>query len=305
MDGDHTIERSARGDRRALKARLHRAADQRIDSQGNAAEAEHGALGLRGATIRPGVDEVADAPSTPLSPRSGGGAGDRLPLGRPVRRGCDRHLNAMNERGPHPWPLSFSYGRALQAPSLDVWRGLAGERRGCPAGVPPPSQAERRGTGRDVHDGHGGTATTRPEAGLPSASVEAGKPFGDRVQDPDRHLRRRSRSIRNSRSRITSIRTGVVAVTVAERGLSEMSASSPKNSPDPAVASFRPLRRTSASPSRRTKNSRPVSPSRMITLPCARSISSAIEAICSSWRFESPREKRYLRDQLGLRISPV
>ena len=28
------------------------------------------------------------------------------------------HLNEMNRSGPHPWPLSFSYGRALQAPSL-------------------------------------------------------------------------------------------------------------------------------------------------------------------------------------------
>src|SRR3546814_8002715 len=24
------------------------------------------------------------------------------------------HLNAMNQISPHPWPLSFSYGRALQ-----------------------------------------------------------------------------------------------------------------------------------------------------------------------------------------------
>ncbi|MGH8033669.1 MAG: class I fructose-bisphosphate aldolase, partial [Lysobacterales bacterium] len=31
------------------------------------------------------------------------------------------HLNAMNQLGDFPWPLSFSYGRALQAPSLAVW----------------------------------------------------------------------------------------------------------------------------------------------------------------------------------------
>ena len=29
----------------------------------------------------------------------------------------------MNANGPHPWQLSFSYGRALQAPSLKAWRG--------------------------------------------------------------------------------------------------------------------------------------------------------------------------------------
>ncbi len=33
------------------------------------------------------------------------------------------HLNAMNALGPHPWQLSFSYGRALQAPALEAWGG--------------------------------------------------------------------------------------------------------------------------------------------------------------------------------------
>ena len=33
------------------------------------------------------------------------------------------HLNAMNTMGPQPWQLSFSYGRALQAPVLAAWQG--------------------------------------------------------------------------------------------------------------------------------------------------------------------------------------
>ena len=34
------------------------------------------------------------------------------------------NLNAMNAmNGDHPWQLSFSYGRALQAPALQTWRG--------------------------------------------------------------------------------------------------------------------------------------------------------------------------------------
>jgi fructose-bisphosphate aldolase class I len=33
------------------------------------------------------------------------------------------HLNAINAMGPHPWQVSFSYGRALQAPVLAVWKG--------------------------------------------------------------------------------------------------------------------------------------------------------------------------------------
>jgi fructose-bisphosphate aldolase class I len=36
------------------------------------------------------------------------------------------HLNEMNLLGPHPWKLSFSYGRALQAPVLAVWQGEEG-----------------------------------------------------------------------------------------------------------------------------------------------------------------------------------
>jgi fructose-bisphosphate aldolase class I len=33
------------------------------------------------------------------------------------------HLSAMNAIGPHPWELSFSYGRALQAQPLKAWQG--------------------------------------------------------------------------------------------------------------------------------------------------------------------------------------
>ncbi|MGH2885067.1 MAG: class I fructose-bisphosphate aldolase, partial [Solirubrobacteraceae bacterium] len=33
------------------------------------------------------------------------------------------HLNAMNASGPHPWELSFSYGRALQGQALRAWDG--------------------------------------------------------------------------------------------------------------------------------------------------------------------------------------
>jgi fructose-bisphosphate aldolase class I len=32
-------------------------------------------------------------------------------------------LNEMNKLGPHPWELSFSYGRALQAAALSAWKG--------------------------------------------------------------------------------------------------------------------------------------------------------------------------------------
>ena len=45
---------------------------------------------------------------------------------------ASENLNAINSRGPQPWTLSFSYGRALQAPALKAWGGDAAQRRGGP-----------------------------------------------------------------------------------------------------------------------------------------------------------------------------
>jgi fructose-bisphosphate aldolase class I len=39
------------------------------------------------------------------------------------------HLDAMNRLGRHPWGLSFSYGRALQEPALQAWKGQAANAR--------------------------------------------------------------------------------------------------------------------------------------------------------------------------------
>jgi fructose-bisphosphate aldolase, class I len=35
------------------------------------------------------------------------------------------HLSLLNQMGPHPWRLTFSYGRALQAAALKAWAGKA------------------------------------------------------------------------------------------------------------------------------------------------------------------------------------
>ena len=42
---------------------------------------------------------------------------------------ASEHLDAMNRLGPQPWHLSFSYGRALQEPPLEAWRGQAAKLR--------------------------------------------------------------------------------------------------------------------------------------------------------------------------------
>ncbi len=38
---------------------------------------------------------------------------------------ASENLNAINSLGEQPWTLSFSYGRALQAPALKAWGGEA------------------------------------------------------------------------------------------------------------------------------------------------------------------------------------
>ncbi len=43
------------------------------------------------------------------------------------------HLDAINRLGPQPWVLSFSYGRALQEPALQAWKGQAVNTRSAQA----------------------------------------------------------------------------------------------------------------------------------------------------------------------------
>ena len=64
-------------------------------------------------------------------------------------------LNAMNQLGPHPWQLSFSYGRALQAPALKAWKGQTRQCRRRQGRVPAPGPHEQRRPERLVHERHG------------------------------------------------------------------------------------------------------------------------------------------------------
>jgi fructose-bisphosphate aldolase class I len=44
-------------------------------------------------------------------------------------------LDAINRRGPQPWELSFSFGRALQAPVLRAWAGDDANRAAAQAAL--------------------------------------------------------------------------------------------------------------------------------------------------------------------------
>ena len=123
QDGDHTIEESAKATGRVLLAVYQELHDQRVDFAGTLLKPNMVLSGYS-ASNRAGIDEVAEATleglykhvpaSVPGIVFLSGGQSDE---------DATAHLNAMNARGPHPWQLSFSYGRALQAPALKAWAG--------------------------------------------------------------------------------------------------------------------------------------------------------------------------------------
>lgn len=71
---------------------------------------------------RAGVDEVAEATvSCLLNSVPAALAGVVFLSGGQGDVEATEHLNAINRLGELPWPVSFSYGRALQAPALAAW----------------------------------------------------------------------------------------------------------------------------------------------------------------------------------------
>jgi fructose-bisphosphate aldolase class I len=123
MDGGHDIHASAKATGRALNAVYIELHDQRVDLRGTLLKPNMVLSGYQSAN-RAGVDEVADA-SLDVYYRHVPAAVPGLVFlsGGQSDEDATAHLNAMNARGPHPWQLSFSYGRALQAPTLKAWEG--------------------------------------------------------------------------------------------------------------------------------------------------------------------------------------
>jgi fructose-bisphosphate aldolase class I len=123
MEGDHTIERSFEVTSRALHAVFTELRDQRVHPEGMLLkpnmvlsgyecpqQASHEEVAAE--TIRCFYRHVPAA--VPGVVFLSGGQSDE---------DATANLNAMNKLGPHPWELSFSYGRALQAPALKAWGG--------------------------------------------------------------------------------------------------------------------------------------------------------------------------------------
>ena len=118
MDGDHTIEASAKATGRVLQALYTELHDQRVDLRGTLLKPNMVLSGYE-ASAAAGVDEVAERTLEVLYRHVPAAVPGIVFLsGGQSDEDATEHLNAMNQRGPHPWQLSFSYGRALQAPAL-------------------------------------------------------------------------------------------------------------------------------------------------------------------------------------------
>jgi fructose-bisphosphate aldolase, class I len=123
MDGEHSIHESYRVTDRMLQALYTELFDQRVRREGSLLKTNMVVSGYDAAD-QADVDTVAEmtikclkntVPSAvPGVVFLSGGMSDEDATAR---------LNAMNQRGRHPWELSFSYGRALQAPALKAWGG--------------------------------------------------------------------------------------------------------------------------------------------------------------------------------------
>lgn len=123
MDGDHDIEVCEEVTSAVLAAVF-----AELDLQGVALEGmilkPNMVIAGKQCARQAGVAEVAEATVRTLKrhvPAAvpgiaflSGGQSDEL---------ATAHLNAMNALGKLPWKLSFSYGRALQAPALAAWKG--------------------------------------------------------------------------------------------------------------------------------------------------------------------------------------
>ncbi len=127
MDGDHTIERCEEVTEWTLNAVYEALYLNRVTLEHSVLKPSMVISG-KDCPRQAGVEEVAERTvhilkrTVPAAVAGivflSGGQSDEV---------ATAHLNAMNRMfaGNLPWPLSFSYGRALQHPALKAWKGSA------------------------------------------------------------------------------------------------------------------------------------------------------------------------------------
>ena len=123
MDGAHTIERHFEVTQETLESVFHALYEHRVVLEGMLLKPNM-VLSGKDSPQQASVQEVAEATvrcmkrvvlaAVPGLVFLSGGQTDAQ---------ATEHLNAMNKLQGLPWQLSFSFGRALQAPVLKAWKG--------------------------------------------------------------------------------------------------------------------------------------------------------------------------------------
>lgn len=125
MDGAHTLERCRVVTEETLHSVFHQLYAQGVALEGMILKPNMVVPGL-GCQHQESVEEVADATVNCLLrvvPAAVGGIAF-LSGGQPAQLASAR-LSAMNSRFRQrlPWPLTFSFARAIQQPALEIWKG--------------------------------------------------------------------------------------------------------------------------------------------------------------------------------------
>ncbi len=125
MDGNHTIEDSFHVTEKVLHATFHELCSQNVQLEGMILKPNMVLSGYE-CNKQASVDEVADMTVTVLKRCVPSAVpGIAFLSGGQSDEDATAHLNKMNQiLGENsPWNLTYSYGRALQAPALKAWGG--------------------------------------------------------------------------------------------------------------------------------------------------------------------------------------
>ena len=121
MDGDHDIETCYEVSEVVLRSLFDALYNQNVMLEGTILKASMVVPG-KDCPEQASVEEVAE--STLMCLKSAVPAilpGIVFLSGGQSDEAATAHLDAMNRLGPNPWPLSFSYGRAMQQAALKLW----------------------------------------------------------------------------------------------------------------------------------------------------------------------------------------
>jgi len=121
MDGTHTLDECYEVTEATLRTLYNQMYEQNVLLEGSILKASMVVSGSD-CPQRAGVDDVARSTvECLLNTVPAAVAGVVFLSGGQGNEEATAHLDAMNRLGDFPWPLSFSYGRALQAPALALW----------------------------------------------------------------------------------------------------------------------------------------------------------------------------------------